>query len=227
MNAELRFWKSVEELRSDAGAEGEVARDCFAGQRAQTGPPPPVSRRDFLTLAGFGLAAAAAACSRGSVQKAIPMLNQPEQMTPGVASYYATTCGGCGAGCALLVKTRDGRPIKIEGNAESAVFGGATCAAGQATVLSLYDDARLKGPLWRGQPAAWADVDAHVSARIAAAAAARKRVVLLSRTILGPSPWAADARKIVRMDRAALSARPTASPARPSCSRTCARIASA
>ena len=187
MNAELRFWKSVEELRSDAGAEGEVARDCFAGQRAQTGPPPPVSRRDFLTLAGFGLAAAAAACSRGSVQKAIPMLNQPEQMTPGVASYYATTCGGCGAGCALLVKTRDGRPIKIEGNAESAVFGGATCAAGQATVLSLYDDARLKGPLWRGQPAAWADVDAHVSARIAAAAAARKRVVLLSRTILGPA----------------------------------------
>jgi len=187
VNAELRFWKSVEELRSDAGAEREVARDCFAGQRAQTGPPPPVSRRDFLTLAGFGLAAAAAACSRGSVQKAIPMLNQPEQMTPGVASYYATTCGGCGAGCALLVKTRDGRPIKIEGNAESAVFGGATCAAGQATVLSLYDDARLKGPLLRGQPAAWADVDAHVSARIAAAAAARKRVVLLSRTILGPA----------------------------------------
>jgi MoCo/4Fe-4S cofactor protein with predicted Tat translocation signal len=200
VNAELRFWKSVEELRDTDGAAA-AGRDCFAGQRARgratlSASPgeaeslalqPSVSRRDFLTLAGFGLAAAAAACSRAPVQKAIPMLNQPEQMTPGVANYYATTCGGCSAGCALLVKTRDGRPIKIEGNAESSVFGGGTCAAGQATVLSLYDDARLKGPLWRGQPAAWADVDAHVSARIAAAVAARKRVVLLSRTILGPA----------------------------------------
>jgi len=184
---ELRFWKNVDELRRDAGADREVVRDCFAGQRAQTGPPPAVSRRDFLTLAGFGLAAAASACSRGSVQKAIPMLNQPEQMTPGVPNWYATTCGGCSAGCSLLVKTRDGRPIKIEGNAESSLFGGGTCASGQATVLSLYDDARLKGPLWRGQPAAWADIDAHVSARLDAALADGKRVALVSRTIVGPS----------------------------------------
>ena len=186
MNTELRFWKSVEEVRdADAGATG--ARDCFAGHRARTGPPPAVSRRDFLSLAGFSIAAAAAACSRGSVQKAIPMLNQPEQMTPGVPNWYATTCGGCSAGCSLLVKTRDGRPIKIEGNGESSVFGGGTCAVGQATVLSLYDDARLKGPLWRGQPAAWADIDAHVSARLAAAIGDRKRVALLSGTIVGPS----------------------------------------
>ena len=188
MNADLRFWKSVEELRRDPDAGADRVRDCFAGQRAQTGPPPAVSRRDFLTLAGFGLAAASAAsCSRGSVQKAIPMLDQPEQMTPGVPNWYATTCGGCGAACSLLVKTRDGRPIKIEGNAESSLFGGGTCAAGQATVLSLYDEARLKGPLWRGQPAAWADIDAHVSARLAAASAAHKRVALVSRTIVGPA----------------------------------------
>ena len=186
--SELRFWKSVDELHRETGDGSEPTRDCFAGQRALTGPPPAVSRRDFLTLAGFGIAAAtASACSRGAVQKAIPMLNQPEQMTPGVPSYYATTCGGCSAGCSLLVKTRDGRPIKIEGNAESTIFGGGTCAAGQATVLSLYDDARLKGPLWRGQPASWADVDAHVSSRIADAVGAGRRVALVSPTIVGPA----------------------------------------
>ena len=83
------------------------------------------SRRDFLTRLGFTLAASAlAGCSRGPVQQAIPFLNKPEEITPGVASWYATTCGGCSSACALVAKTRDGRPIKIEGNAESRLFGG-------------------------------------------------------------------------------------------------------
>ena len=159
MSTELRFWKSAEELRADRPADAQ-GRDCFAGQRAQSGPPPAPSRRDFLTLAGFGVAAAAmSACSRGRVQKAIPFLNKPEEVTPGVANWYATTCGGCTASCSLLVKTRDGRPIKIEGNSESALFGSGTCAVGQATVLSLYDDARLKRPLWHGQPVTWKEIE--------------------------------------------------------------------
>ncbi|HJZ78153.1 MAG TPA: hypothetical protein VKE51_40780, partial [Vicinamibacterales bacterium] len=187
MAVELKFWKNTEALR--AQADRSVAdRDCFAGQRARSGPPPEPSRRDFLTLAGFSIAAAAAsACSRGAVQKAIPMLNQPAELTPGVPNWYATTCGGCSAACTLLAKTRDGRPIKIEGNADSLIFGNGTCATGQATVLSLYDEARLKGPLWHGQPAAWPAVDAHVAERFAAAAAARQRVVLVTRTIAGPA----------------------------------------
>ena len=188
MAVELKFWKSVEELRAPAIGGDAEARDCFAGQRARSGPPPAPSRRDFLTLAGFSIAAAAAsACSRGAVQKAIPMVSQPEEMTPGVPNWYATTCGGCSTACTLLTKTRDGRPIKIEGNAESTVFGGGTCAVGQATVLSLYDEARLKGPLWHGQPAAWADIDAHVAQRLAGTAAAGKRVVLVSKTVVGPA----------------------------------------
>src|SRR5262249_59104427 len=103
------------------------------------------------------------------------MLNQPAELTPGVPNWYATTCGGCSAACTLLAKTRDGRPIKIEGNADSLIFGNGTCATGQATVLSLYDEARLKGPLWHGQPAAWPAVDAHVAERVAETAAAPQR----------------------------------------------------
>jgi molybdopterin-containing oxidoreductase family iron-sulfur binding subunit len=111
VSAELKFWKSIEELRADH-ATPQAGRDCYAGQRAQTGPPPAQSRRDFLTLAGFSVAAAAmSACSRGRELKAIPFVNKPEELTPGVPNWYATTCGGCSAGCSLLVKTRDGRPI--------------------------------------------------------------------------------------------------------------------
>jgi molybdopterin-containing oxidoreductase family iron-sulfur binding subunit len=195
VSTQIRFWKNIEELRSDRESRpGE--RDCFAfrqgpkpaGEREQSGAPA-ATRRDFLTLAGFSVAAAAASagCSRGRIQKAIPFLNKPEEITPGVPNWYATTCGGCGAGCSLLVKTRDGRPIKIEGNSDSALFGSGTCAVGQATVLSLYDDTRLKGPLWHGQPVSWGEIDAEVGGRLANLVAARARVVILSRTIHGPA----------------------------------------
>jgi len=182
----VTFWRSVEELR--AHADRAVSRDCLAGLRAQGQQPESPSRRDFLSVAGFSVAAAAiSACSRGAEQKAIPFLNQPEGMTPGVDTWYATTCGGCRAGCGLLVKTRDGRPIKVEGNARSALFGGGTCAVGQATVLSLYDGERLEGPLWHGRPASWTDIDAKVEAFLSADGARPKRLVLLSRTLLGPA----------------------------------------
>ena len=145
------------------------------------------SRRDFLTRVGFGIAASAfTGCSRGLVQKAIPYLNKPEEITPGVALWYATTCAACAAGCGLLVKTRDGRPIKVEGNDQSRLFGG-TCASGQASVLSLYDSERLRGPLWRGEPATWDEVDAHITQRLGAVTAGGHDVVLLTGTIVSPS----------------------------------------
>src|SRR3954471_18275584 len=144
------------------------------------------SRRDFMTRLRFTLAASALARrSRGPVQQGIPFRNKPEEITPGVASWYATTCGGCSSGCALLAKTRDGRPIKIEGNAESRLFGGGACAAGQATVLSLYDPDRARGPVWRGQATTWEAIDKEIQPRLTAAA--QGRVVLLSATITSPS----------------------------------------
>ena len=157
-------------------------------------------RRDFLARLGFAVAASAlASCSRAPVEKAIPFLNKPEEVTPGVASWYATTCAGCAAACPLLVKTRDGRPIKIEGNAESTRFGGGTCAAGQATVLSVYDPNRLRGPLWRGQPVTWDELDARIAAQLAAAS--RRGIVLLSNTIVSPSTRALIAEWSARFPR--------------------------
>jgi Fe-S-cluster-containing dehydrogenase component/anaerobic selenocysteine-containing dehydrogenase len=140
------------------------------------------SRRDFLSLMGFSLGAAAC---RAPVQNALPLPVGSDALVPGVANHYATTCGGCAAACALVVKQRDGRPIKIEGNAESSLFGGGTCATGQATVLSLYDDERLRGPLWHGKPVGWKDLDREV--RRVLAQSDERAIVLLSGTITSPS----------------------------------------
>ncbi len=77
----------------------------------------------------------------------------PEGIVPGRPVLYATTCGGCEAGCGVLVTTRDGRPLKIEGNPDHPLSGGATCAVGQASILGLYDSLRLAYPTQR-RPAA-------------------------------------------------------------------------
>ncbi len=172
-------WKSPEDLRNGSNRGVEPAfndGDWLGGS----------TRRDFLTLAGFSLTAALAAC-RAPIEKAIPLLVGSDDITPGVASWYATTCGACPAGCGLLVKTRDGRPIKIEGNSSSALSGGGTCATGQAAVLSLYDDARLRSPMVHGKASSWSKADAVISNTLRGAFASRQNVVLLSRNIGSPS----------------------------------------
>jgi len=216
---EIVYWKSLDELRGElrggggADRQQEFAEPLPWKRGVDSTPATPPSRRDFLTLMGFsaGAAASAVACSRAPVQHAIPFVSEPEELVPGVANWYATTCGGCAAGCGLLVKTRDGRPIKIEGNSDSPIFGGGTCAVGQATVLSLYDEERLRGPRWHGQPATWADIDRRIRAQLdmeigvdgeagvrsreahdaearhGTSGARGTRIVLLSGPVLGPA----------------------------------------
>jgi molybdopterin-containing oxidoreductase family iron-sulfur binding subunit len=182
------YWRSPEELRAGPASRGEFPGGLPAGGlAAKEAAEGDATRRDFLSLVGFSVAAASLAACRAPEQKAIPMAIAPEDMVPGVASYYATTCGGCASSCSLLVKQRDGRPIKIEGNDQSALFGGATCATGQATVLSLYDDERLRGPLWQGRMARWEEIDRRVIAALGVARSEGRKIVLLSSTLTSPS----------------------------------------
>ena len=142
------------------------------------------SRREFLMAAGFAFAGAAlTGCSRAPAEKAMPYLIQPEELVAGRSQYYASTCAGCTAGCGLLVKVRDGRPIKLEGNPEQAISRGATCAVGQASILGLYDSLRLKQPLAGGKPSTWAEVDGAIQSRLQPGTAVR----YLSGTITGPT----------------------------------------
>ena len=103
-------------LQEDAGL-AETSADGF-------------SRRDFMKLMAASTALASTACFQKPRHKILPYVNQPEEITFGVANFYASTCGECASGCGTLVKTREGRPIKLEGNPDHPMNKGGLCARG-------------------------------------------------------------------------------------------------
>lgn len=151
------------------------------------------SRRDFLKYLGFGLGAAtlAAGCEI-PVNKAIPFVVKPQEIVPGIATYYASSFVQGGDYCAILVKTREGRPIKIEGNALSPVTMGGTSARAQASVLSLYNTSRVDGPhkIVNGKferkkqdpKQSWIDFDKEIMGKLKP----ESRIRIVSNTILSP-----------------------------------------
>jgi molybdopterin-containing oxidoreductase family iron-sulfur binding subunit len=146
------------------------------------------SRRDFLKVFGFsfGSAAILASCSR-PVQKVLPYVIQPPEVTPGKSSYYASGFWDGHEYSGILVKTRDGRPIKIEGNILSAFNGEGTTARVQASVLSLYDDARLKHPTINGNKDAWETVDEQIISQLTKINSESGQIVLLTSSVISPS----------------------------------------
>jgi len=109
-----------------------------------------LGRRDFLKLIGLTATATAAGCSSESARKLIPYISPPEDVIPGKAVWYASTCRECPAGCGLLTKNRDGRIVKVEGNPLHPISGGKLCPRGQASLHGLYNPDRFRGPLMKG-----------------------------------------------------------------------------
>lgn len=146
------------------------------------------SRRDFLKMMGFSVGAVALVTScQMPVRKAIPLLNQPEDLVPGVPNFYASTFFDGNDYCSILVKTRESRPIKIEGNEMSPLTKGGTNARVQASVLNLYDDARLKNPRKGEVDSGWETIDTEISMELKTLQAKGLKVVLLTSTIISPS----------------------------------------
>src|SRR5574341_1266130 len=134
-----------------------------------------MNRRRFLKVLGVtgGGAAALSACGIGPepTEKLIPYLIPPEDQIPGVATYYASTCRECTAGCGIHVRVREGRAVKIEGNPESPLNRGRLCARGQAALQGLYNPDRLQTPMARSaagrlEPISWDDAVARVGAKV-------------------------------------------------------------
>lgn len=147
------------------------------------------SRRDFLKVFGFTVTTAAIAAScENPVKKAIPLLNRPEDERPGEAYHFASSLMESDGYASVVVKVRDGRPIKIEGNEKSSVFQGRTTARTQASVLNLYDDgARYKKPLADGQESDWKKVDAAIIKALGDANTAGKKIAILTPSVYSPS----------------------------------------
>ncbi len=109
-----------------------------------------LNRREFLKLFGVcGTGAVLSGCSEPK-RYLIPYIDPPEDVTPGVAAYYATTCRECPAGCGMIAKNREGRVIKVEGNPAHPISGGKLCMRGQASLHGLYNPDRFTGPMRRG-----------------------------------------------------------------------------
>lgn len=193
MSSNKKYWKSVEELENSSIVEAlrnnefveEIPTEEFLGNAdalASSG----TSRRDFLKYVGFSTAAVTLAACEGPVHKSIPYVLQPEQIIPGVADYYATSVFDGFDFANLLVKTREGRPIKIENNTISGAKFSANARI-HASILGLYDSMRLKEPKLEGKNSSWSAVDLKIKSSLADAKAKGGQVVLLTNTLASPS----------------------------------------
>jgi anaerobic selenocysteine-containing dehydrogenase/Fe-S-cluster-containing dehydrogenase component len=130
------------------------------------------TRRTFLKV--VAATGASVGCSRRRQERLIPYLIPPEDIIPGEPLFYRTVCRECGAGCGVTARTREGRAIKLEGNPDDPISGGALCARGQAALQGLYAPDRFRGPSRRGgdgklAPLSWDEATSGVAAALAAA----------------------------------------------------------
>ena len=185
-----KYWKGLEQLEETAEFQALSTKEFpeqlpveeFLGHEDSLGNAG-TTRRDFLKYLGFGVAAASLAACETPVTKAIPYLNKPEEITPGVANYYASTYYDGHDYASILVKTREGRPIFITGNTESTLTKGAVNARVNSSVLSLYDNNRLKAPMMGGNETDWSTFDKSLTEELQGA----KNVRVLTGSIISPS----------------------------------------
>ena len=190
------YWRSLRELHGAESVTEAKAQEFMAGvtEDFRVEDLSTMSRKKFLALLSASAAFAAAGCSnyrdKGEI---VPYTRKPEEVLPGVANFYASTCAGCAQACGILIKTREGRPIKVDGNPDHPVNSGKICATGQASVLNLYDPNRLRSPFYglsSGKSTSaltWAQADAEITAALQRLASEGKRIALLTRSATSPT----------------------------------------
>jgi molybdopterin-containing oxidoreductase family iron-sulfur binding subunit len=187
MASNTRYWTGLDELDATESYREQAAQEFPAVQSTEefladerlnsthTG------RRDFLKFMGFSVTAATLAACEAPVIKSIPYTIKPEEITPGVANYYASTFYNGQDYGNILVKTREGRPIFVKSN--TAAGTGKVGVRVNASVLGLYDSARLQGPRKAGEAIEWSALDGAVTAALAGTG----RKVVLTHTVVSPS----------------------------------------
>ncbi len=192
MSSNKKYWKSVEELNENSSIVEtlqqnefveEIPTDEFLGDKDTLGSSS-TTRRDFLKYVGFSTAAASLAACEGPVTKSIPYVVQPKEIVPGVANYYATTIADGYDFASVLVKTREGRPIKIENN-DLAKTNGHANARVNASILGLYDSLRVKAPMKGGAEMTWTSFMSETKELLSNTNG--KEIVLLTQTFASPS----------------------------------------
>ncbi len=183
-----KYWKGLAELAEDPIVDKfkqnefveDIPVDNFLGD--QNLSKTNTSRRDFLKFLGFSTAAATLAACETPVIKSIPYVIKPEEVTPGVANWYASTFYDGNDFANVLVKTREGRPIFIKSN--DLPSSSSPNARVISSVLSLYDSNRQKEPTKNYNPISWSDADSEIKNKLSNASG---QVVVLTNTIISPT----------------------------------------
>ena len=108
-----------------------------------------LNRRAFLKIAGIGSVSMAAACTSEPEKTLYTLVQSPDDMITGKATYYASTCRECPAGCGILAKNREGRIVKLEGNPDHPINRGNLCMRGQAAIQGVYNPDRIRSPMFK------------------------------------------------------------------------------
>jgi len=196
MDSNKKYWKGLEELNQTPAfvenSKGEFAEpipveDVLNEAGLSTRTP----RRDFLKALGFGLGAVTlAACNRTPVHKAMPYVIKPEEITPGIPNFYASSFNGQ----SVLVRTREGRPISVEPNPNSVGLNQGLDSVTVTSVLDLYDMSKVQNPQIGGKDVQWSKLDNTVISALDKAAAAGKQIAIVSTTVNSPSTLASIAK---------------------------------
>ncbi len=194
MSSNKKYWKSVEELNENSSIVEtlqqnefveEIPTDEFLGDKDKL-ESSSTTRRDFLKYVGFSTAAASLAACEGPVIKSIPYVVQPKEIIPGVANFYATTIANGYDFASVLVKTREGRPIKIENNTLAKTNNHANARV-NASVLDLYDSLRVKGPKKGGEDISWDVFRSETTKALNDLKGSDKEIAILTQTYASPS----------------------------------------
>ncbi len=130
-----------------------------------------MDRRQFFKIVVTSTAAAAAGCGQAT-ERLLPYVVPPENLVPGVASWFSTVCRECPAGCGVIARNREGRVVKLEGNPDHPVNQGTLCIRGQAALQGLYNPDRIRGPLLRDaagtlRPITWDEAEKLLAEKLA------------------------------------------------------------
>jgi len=189
-----KYWKDIDAKQDPGPAQipdvpvgGKNALLSMFGEMKDDGS---ASRRDFLKLCGFSFAVTTLASCQSKVRKVVPYVVAPYEITPGEANYYASSYISGSDYCGIVVKTREGRPIKIEGNPESGITRGGTSARVQASLMELYDTSRYQAPQKEGVTVEWEIADAEIMQALRGISDSGGNIVLLTPSIYSPSTLA-------------------------------------
>lgn len=148
-----------------------------------------MDRRTFLKIFGMGSVSFSAGCTSKPEKTLYSLVHAPDDMVTGKATWYASTCRECPAGCGLLAKNREGRVIKVEGNPLHPINRGKLCMRGQASVQGVFNPDRVKRPLLKKndgwQPISFQEAESVLKEKIAGATQKGENKVYMLTEVVG------------------------------------------